>query len=375
MNILFTCGGTAGHINPAVALARVFQNHHGDCQILFVGADGGMETRLVPKEGYECRTVTVQHLDHRKSLAALKKNLSVLAGLRTAQKQANAILDEFQPDLVVGTGGYASFPVVKAAAKRGIPTAIHESNAVPGVTTKSLAGVVDLVMVGFEAALPHYGKAKRVEVTGTPVRPDFFRYTRAEARAQLGLTDELPLVLSFWGSLGAEKMNGYMEDFMALAARDRAPFHHIHSGGRDYDAMVEHLQEKGVRLADNPNLDLRQYIYDMPTVMAAADLVLCRAGAATLSELAAIAKPSILVPSPNVTADHQTKNAKVLADQGGAILLPESQCSGEALYRQAIDLLVEHPVRRTEMSRALAGMAKTDAAEHIYETLRGIMRQ
>ena len=137
-------------------------------------------------------------------------------------------------------------------------------------------------------------------------------------------TDELPLVLSFWGSLGAEKMNGYMEDFMALAARDRAPFHHIHSGGRDYDAMVEHLQEKGVRLADNPNLDLRQYIYDMPTVMAAADLVLCRAGAATLSELAAIAKPSILVPSPNVTADHQTKNAKVLADQGGAILLPES---------------------------------------------------
>lgn len=375
MNILFTCGGTAGHINPAVALARVFQNHHGDCQILFVGADGGMETRLVPKEGYECRTVTVQHLDHHKSLAALKKNLSVLAGLRTAQKQANAILDEFQPDLVVGTGGYASFPVVKAAAKRGIPTAIHESNAVPGVTTKSLAGVVDLVMVGFEAALPHYGKAKRVEVTGTPVRPDFFRYTRAEARAQLGLTDELPLVLSFWGSLGAEKMNGYMEDFMALAAWDRAPFHHIHSGGRDYDAMVEHLQEKGVRLADNPNLDLRQYIYDMPTVMAAADLVLCRAGAATLSELAAIAKPSILVPSPNVTADHQTKNAKVLADQGGAILLPESQCSGEALYRQAIDLLVEHPVRRTEMSRALAGMAKTDAAEHIYETLRGIMRQ
>lgn len=168
MNILFTCGGTAGHINPAVALARVFQNHHGDCQILFVGADGGMETRLVPKEGYECRTVTVQHLDHHKSLAALKKNLSVLAGLRTAQKQANAILDEFQPDLVVGTGGYASFPVVKAAAKRGIPTAIHESNAVPGVTTKSLAGVVDLVMVGFEAALPHYGKAKRVEVTGTP---------------------------------------------------------------------------------------------------------------------------------------------------------------------------------------------------------------
>lgn len=162
---------------------------------------------------------------------------------------------------------------------------------------------------------------------------------------------------------------------MALAARDRAPFHHIHSAGRNYDAMVQHLEEKGVRLADNRNLDLRQYIYDMPTVMAAADLVLCRAGAATLSELAAIAKPSILVPSPNVTADHQTKNAKVLADQGGAVLLPEAQCSGECLYRKAVDLLVEHPVQRTEMSRALAELGRTDAAEQIYETLRGIMRQ
>ena len=372
MRILFTCGGTAGHINPAIALARVFQAHHRDCQVLFVGAAGGMETRLIPKEGYECRTVTVHHLDHRKTLAALKKNLSVLFGLRAAARQANAILDEFRPDLVVGTGGYASYPVVKAAAKRQIPTAIHESNALPGITTRALSRVVDLVMVGFEAAVPHYARAKRVEVTGTPVRPDFFRFSRAEARVQLGVTDRLPIVLSFWGSLGAEQMNSYMVDFMALAAEEGARFHHIHSGGRDYEEMLAALKSRGVILSRHPNLDLRQYIYDMPTVMAAADLVLCRAGAATLSELAAIARPAVLIPSPNVTADHQTSNAKIFAAQGGAILLPEADCSGAALYRMVTELL-DQPRRRSDMSRALAAMAVPDAAEGIYRQLRSLM--
>ena len=372
MNILFTCGGTAGHINPAVALARVFQSHHSNCNILFVGADGGMETRLVPKEGFECRTVTVRHLNHRKSLAALKENLGVIAALRTAHKQADAILDEFKPDLVVGTGGYVCFPVIRAASRRHIPTAIHESNAVPGVTTKSLSGMVDLVMVGFEAARAHYGKVKRLEVTGTPVRPDFFRFTRQEARAQLGITDDLPIVLSFWGSLGADRMNGYMEDFMARAQRENAPFRHIHSAGRNFETMTAHLKEKGVDSASAINLDLRNYIYDMPLVMAAADLVLCRAGAATLSELAAIAKPAILVPSPNVTADHQTKNAQVFANAGGAILLPEAECSGDALYELVSNLLAQ-PEKRADMSRSLASLSTSDAAEGIYESLYSLL--
>lgn len=372
MRVLFTCGGTAGHINPAIALARLFQERHRDCQVLFVGAKGGMETRLVPREGYECRTVTIYQLAHKLTPRALQWNLKAASALHAAHQQAAAILDDFRPDLVVGTGGYASYPVARTAAHRHIPTAIHESNAVPGITTKTLSGMVDVVMVGFEAAVPYYAHAKRVEVTGTPVRPDFFRFTRAEARAQLGLEQETPVVLSFWGSLGAERMNGYMEDFMLRSARAGAPFRHIHSGGRDYEQMAARLQERGVCLSDAPNLDLRPYIYDMPTVMAAADLVLCRAGAATLSELAAIARPAVLVPSPNVTADHQTKNARVLSDAGGAILLPEAECSGEALYRLVVSLLEDRP-RRERMSAALAGIALPDAAEKIYQVLRSIM--
>ncbi len=366
MNILFTCGGTAGHINPAVALARLFQQRHPGCKVLFVGADGGMETRLVPQEGFELKTVTISSFYRSLSPAAIKHNVGTLLNLNRSKKQANAILDDFKPDLVVGTGGYASFPVVKAAAKRGIPTAVHESNAVPGLTTKTLSKVVDVVMVGFEDSRAHYDNPEKVVVTGTPVRGDFFRYTRQEARAQLGLTDDKPLLLSFFGSLGAEVMNGYMTEFFKLEQENGFPFHHIHGAGRNYDAMKADCPE-------SPMLDLRPYIYDMPLVCAAADLVICRAGASTVAELAAIAKPAILVPSPNVTADHQTKNAKVLSGHGGAILLPESQCSGAQLYETASAILTD-PIKRDEMVRALTGQSITDAAEQIYQVLTGLLK-
>lgn len=372
MRVLFTCGGTAGHVNPAVALAQMFQTRNSGCEVLFVGADGGMETRLVPKEGYPIETVTITNFRRSLSPASIGHNVRTLLNMNKSRKQANAILDRFQPDLVVGTGGYASFPVVKAAANRGIPTAVHESNAVPGLTTKTLSKVVDVVMVGFEESRSHYDDPGKVVVTGTPVRTDFFRYTRKEARAELGLTDDRPLVLSVWGSLGAEVMNCQMAECIALECRDGAPFHHIHGAGRDYRAVLDALQGSG--LADHPEVDVREYIYDMPLVMAAADLVLCRAGASTIAEIAAIAKPAVLVPSPNVVADHQTKNARVLANAGGAVLLPEGESSGEKLYALMTGLLSDTP-RREAMSRALRDMAVPDAAEQIYQTLVRLMEK
>ena len=373
MNVLFTCGGTAGHINPAVALARLFQVRDPACRVLFVGAGGGMENRLVPKEGYPIETVTITNFRRSLTPAAIGHNVKTVFNMGRSKRQANRILDAFRPDLVVGTGGYASFPVVSAAAKRGIPTAVHESNAVPGLTTKALSKVVDKVMVGFEESRGHYDQPEKVVVTGTPVRGDFFQYTRREARAKLGLTDDRPLVLSVWGSLGAQVMNAQIADFIALECKAGEPFHHIHGAGRDYARVLEVLGEKGVDLKAHPALDVREYIYDMPVVMAAADLVFCRAGASTISELAAIAKPAVLVPSPNVVADHQTKNAKVLADAGGAVLLPEKESSGQRLYELASDLL-GHKEKREAMSRALRGMAAGDAAEQIYRTLLSIRR-
>ena len=372
MNILFTCGGTAGHINPAVALARMFRERD-NAQILFVGADGGMEIRLVPKEGFTLRTVTITNFRRSLSPAAIGHNVGTLVNMVKSDGQAKRILKEFKPDLVVGTGGYASYPVVKAAAKQGIPTAVHESNAVPGLTTKALSKVADVVMVGFDESRGHYDDPGKVVVTGTPVRGDFFRRTRAEARRELGFDDDRPLLLSYWGSLGAEVMNGYMAEFLRLECERGQSFRHIHGAGRDFAQMTQTLAESGVSRHPHPGVEVREYIYDMPLVMAAADLVLCRSGASTISELTAIAKPSVLVPSPNVTADHQTKNAQILAQAGGAVLLPERECSGEKLYETVAQLL-QNGERRAQMSRKLSAMSIPDANEKIYETLKGLLR-
>ena len=371
MNVLFTCGGTAGHVNPAVALAHIFQERHPGCRVLFVGADGGMENKLVPKEGYQIRTVTITNFHRSFKPADIAHNFGTLVNMGRSKKQARAILNEFKPDLVVGTGGYASFPVVNEAAHRRVPTAVHESNAVPGLTTKALSKVVDRVMVGFEESREHYDNPERGVVTGTPVRGDFFKYTKAEARAKLGFTDERPLLLSYWGSLGAEVMNQKMVDFIAKECYEGAPWRHIHGAGRDFPWMREELLRRGLKLGDN-GIEVREYIYDMPLVMAAADLVLCRAGASTISEITAIAKPAILVPSPNVTANHQEKNALVLSGQGAARLLREADCVGNTLYDEAALLLRERD-RREKMISALQAMAVPNAGEKIYETLREIM--
>ena len=368
MKLLLTCGGTAGHVYPAVALARVFQSREPRCEVLFVGADGGMELELLEKEGYPVRTVTISNFRRSLSPRNLGHNLRSLWNVVASRRQAAQILREFRPDLVVGTGGYASFPCVRQAARMGIPTAIHESNATPGLTTRTLARQVNLVMVGFQEAVSHYEDPARVKVTGTPVRPDFFALTREQARARLGLSDDRPLVLSFWGSLGASAMNRQMVDFLARWHGEDRPFHHIHGAGRDFDSMSAALEERGIAGAD-----VRRYIYDMPTVMAAADIVLCRAGASTISELTALGKPAVLVPSPNVTANHQFKNAQVLAERGGAVLVEEKACSGEALYRAVSELLADG-IRRERMERAQRTLAVPTAAEDICDALSRLMR-
>jgi UDP-N-acetylglucosamine--N-acetylmuramyl-(pentapeptide) pyrophosphoryl-undecaprenol N-acetylglucosamine transferase len=372
VKVLFTCGGTAGHINPAVALAGLFQSRN-QAEILFVGADGGMETRLVPREGYALKTVTITSFYRSVNVASLKHNLTTLRNLSRSKAQARKILDEFQPDLVVGTGGYASYPVVREAARRGIPTAVHESNAEPGLTTKRLAKCVDKVMVGFEASRSHYPHPERVEVTGTPVREAFFALTREEARSQLGFTDDKPLVVVSWGSLGAQVMNDYMVDFVVRACQADQPFHLIYGvGQRYYPRVMEAIAQRGIDLANYPHIQVREYIYDMPVVMDAADLMLSRAGASTIAELTATTHPAILVPSPNVTANHQEKNARVLSDQGAAVLMKEEACSGEALYHQ-VETMLADPEGLQQMRRQLRTMSIGDANERIYSVLTGLL--
>lgn len=371
MKVIFTCGGTAGHVNPALALAAYMQQRQPDTQILFVGAERGLERDLIAHSPYPFRTVNISSFHRSFRPKEIRHNLISLKNLALAERGANAILRDFSPDLIVGTGGYASYPLVRYGAKAGIPTAVHESNIVPGLTTRQLEPYADRIMVGFEDCRAHYRHPEKVVVTGTPVRGDFFALSQQQAKAALGVNDGRPLIVSFWGSLGSWGMNRVMADFLALESAHE-PFHHIHGvGSICWQAMQQLLAEKGVDLFAHPSLSVREYIYDMATVMRAADLVLCRAGASTLSELTALGVPAILVPSPNVTNHHQEKNAALLGDHGAALVMAEEGLSGAQLFAAA-GAILRDGARRREMAAQMAGLGVRDATQRLYDTVMAL---
>lgn len=371
MNLIFTCGGTAGHINPAIAVANMMKERHPGCKILFIGATGHMEEKLVPQAGYEVKCLPGSGLSRGKNLAAIKKNVHAVKCVLDAVKACKDIFREFKPDVVIGTGGYASFPALYAAQSMGIPTCVHESNALPGVTTKLAANRASRVLVAFEESVRHYKHPEKVEVVGMPVRREFLYTTREDARRELGLKGHV--VISAFGSQGAKVMNENIADMMPLEQKDGFPFHHIHATGSfGKEWMPKRVKNNGVDFENCPALDIREYIYNMPTVMAAADVVIGRAGSGTCNEIAAAGIPCILIPSPNVTNNHQEKNARVLEAGGGAVVLLEKECTPEKLYGLIRELLADER-RREEMSRKLHGMVRLDSTERICDIVEELM--
>ena len=367
MNVIFTCGGTGGHINPAIAVANILKERHPDAKILFIGAKGHMEEKLVPAAGFELVTLPGSGLSRKLNLAGIKKNLNAVKCVVTAVGKCKKIIRDFGADVIVGTGGYASFPALLAGSQLKIPTIVHEANAVPGLTTKLAAGVATRVLVCFEESRKYYKKPDEVEVVGMPVRPEFFCGNKAAARAELGIADDKPLLVSAFGSLGAKVMNETMADMMPLAKADGFPFHHIHATGSfGKEWMPQRVKDNGVDYETEAMLDIREYIYNMPTVMAAADVIIGRAGSATCNEIAAAGVPCILIPSPNVTNNHQEKNARVLEEAGGAVVVLEKDCSPEQMYGEVKALLADD-VRREKMAEALRGLARTDSAQRICD--------
>lgn len=367
MRFILTCGGTAGHINPALAVAGRLKELMPDSDFLFIGAEGKMETELVPREGYEIVTLKITNISRALSVDALKHNLNTLKNVAVSTREAKHIIHDFKPDVVIGTGGYVCYPVLTAAHSLGIPTVVHESNAVPGLTTKLLAASVDKVMVGFEESKSEYPHQEKVEVTGTPVRGEFSAFSKAEAKKELGLDPEEPLVVSVWGSLGAAHMNKIMGELIPMLS-DKREFRLIHSAGsRYFNDFIQRLNEKAPDFASF-GADVRQYIYDMPRVMAAADLILCRAGASTLSELAYMAKPVIIVPSPNVTNNHQEKNARVLEKAGGAKVFLEGEFDAKTLL-DTVRALLSDKKQLESMSEAMRSLAVPSATDRICDII------
>lgn len=368
MRFLFTCGGTAGHINPGLAVAGRIRELMPDAEILFVGAQGHMETELVPREGYAIETVRIDGFQRSLKPKMLVRNLKTAGYLVESLRKARRIVREFRPDVAVGTGGYVCYPVLKTASELGVPTAVHESNTVPGLTTKLLEKSVNHIMVGFEECRGFYRHPDKVEVTGTPVRVDFRGADKGRARRQLGLPLDEPMVLAAFGSLGADYMNRMMSGFIERMG-PKPPFRLVYATGKKYYQQVRsRLEEKGL-VSDR--IDVREYIYDMPKVLTAADIMICRSGASTISELTYLGKPAVIVPSPNVVNHHQEKNAKVLADAGAAEVLLEGQFDADKLY-ETVSGLLSDPERMGRMFLASRELGVDDATDRIASIVLGL---
>lgn len=370
MKIIFAGGGTAGHVNPALATADYVKAHEQSL-IWFFGGQGNIEERLVQNAGYEILAVPLRGLSRKLSPKGVVQNVVALKRTASAMSAGRAMLTRLQPDVVVGTGGYASYPLVSVAARMGVPTAMLEVNATPGMATRRLSGKVDCVMTAFEETAALLPQAKRVVYTGSPVREEIL-----EARGRQFdpiFHNDLPTVTCFWGSVGALHMNEKMLDFIAVAAK-RRDFNLLYAAGEKHiDMMRTALEKRQLDLSAVDNIDLRAYIDDMARSLALSDLVICRAGG-TLMELCAVGRPAIIVPSPWVAENHQEKNARVLEQAGAAVVITEDKASPEEIYTAVLKLLHD-PQKLRQMGQNAAQKAQPQALMKIYDTLKGLVPQ
>ena len=360
---LFAGGGTAGHINPAVAIAKYIRKKHPDWDILFVGTKKGLEKELIPKEGFPIQFIEVKGLRRKISLDLFTTGKLFIKGIL----QAHQIIKEYKPDIVIGTGGYVSAPVVLDASFRKIPTIIHEQNVFPGVTIKLLSRFATVVAISFDESRKYIRPQKKLVLTGNPVRQEIIEADYSTARIKMKL-DDRPFILAFGGSLGAEKINETMLEVIRYISRDNRYQLMLGTGERQYNDVINVLTEKGIDIKKHSNIRVVPYIYNMNEALAAADLVICRAGAITISEITVLGRPSVLIPSPNVTNNHQEYNARALESKGAAIVITEDKLNGKRLYEQ-IRKLLEDSKKLQIMKEKSFQMGITNSTEKIYNII------
>lgn len=365
MKVIIAAGGTAGHINPGLAVAEKIKKEHPDADIMFVGRKQGMEYKLVTQAGYKFSHMEVTGFQRSFSPENIKRNLITLKNLLTANKAADKILNDFKPDLVMGTGGYVSGPIVLRAAKRGIKTALHEQNAFAGVTNKLLSKNVDKVFVATEKASKFMAYPEKCIVCGNPVREEITLADTAKAKQELDVVGK-KVVLSFGGSLGAAMVNKAMQH-LALHNKNREDIVHFHVVGRyDEGKFVKFLDENNINNPDR--IIVNEYLYDIAKYMAAADIIICRCGALTIAELSCMGKASILIPSPNVAENHQFYNGKVLSDIDAAILIEEKDLN-EKTITESFEKLYQNPQLIMDMGQRAKTAYNPRCVDIIYENL------
>ncbi len=375
LRVLLAGGGTAGHVNPALAIAEIIKSHHPDAELAFAGNPEKIEAKLIPKAGYKFYPIEVEGFQRKLNKKNIKRNAHALKLLMSTTSRSKQIINDFKPNLVIGTGGYVAGPIVRTAAKLNIKTAIHEQNAYPGVTNKLLSKYADVVMLTVEEAKQYLSENREYIVTGLPVRSGFSKITMQEARAELGLDDEV-CILSTGGSLGAGAINSTVLDLIEWYDKQGIKVNHIHSyGGNGRETGFEEcLAERGVNLKENKRLIVKEYIDNMPTCMAAADLVISRCGANALTELEAMGRGSILVPSPIVAGNHQYYNGMVLQKAGAAIVIEQKDLTSEWLIDTVKDLLDDRD-KLKRLSENAAKLYISDTNDRIYGALEPIINK
>lgn len=369
MKVVMAAGGTGGHINPALAVAEELRRRNPDTQILFIGTADHMEATLVPKAGFDFKTIEISGFQRSFSPNNIKRNLLTLKRLLFVSGQVEKILKPFAPDVVVGFGGYVSGPVVRTAHKLGIPTAIHEQNAFPGKTNIALSRYADSVMLTVMAAEKHLKAKNKPVLTGLPVRDDILQADREVARTQLGLREK-PLVFSTGGSLGAQEINDCMlEVITRMAPENKVVF--VHGCGKGGGDMIEELAKRGITPDTYPDVKVMEYVYDMATYLAASDLFINRAGASSLSEIEALGVASLLIPSPYVAENHQFHNACALSEQNAAFVIEEKDLTPEKVISLIEELLAD-PARFEQVGRNAKLMSVPDAKNHICDIVESL---
>ena len=367
MRVLMTGGGTAGHINPALAIADTIKKNDPDAVIEFVGTEKGLEKSLVKKAGYKLHFVEIMGISRSLSLQNVKAAMLMIK----SQFQAKKIIKEFKPDIVIGTGGYVCWPALRVAAKMGIPTVAHESNARPGLAIKQLQGSLDKILVNFKDTEKYIKNKNHVVHVGNPLRGGFGGYDYAKAREKLGIAEDKVYVLAFGGSLGAQTINDRTFEYMKnhLRGNERVVCH-LCTGRNYFKEFTEMYNKAGL---DNcENLMLLEYIHDMHVRMSAADVIICRAGAMTISELAVMKKACLMIPSPNVVDNHQYKNAKVLADADAVVMVQESELNSD-VFALNLRELITNSDKRELLAENIGSFANHDANKVIYNEILNLV--
>lgn len=366
MRIMIAGGGTAGHINPGIAIAKKIKKEHPNADILFIGTQRGLEQHLVPKEGFHIELITVRGFQRKLSMDTFKTIRDLFQGLSEARK----IIKDFKPDLVIGTGGYVCGPVVFQAALMGIATMIHEQNAYPSVTNRILARFVKKIAISFEESKSFFSNQNKIVMTGNPIRPEILQTNKEKSIKNLGFTNEYPILLVFGGSQGAAKINEVMIEMLERINKKGDLQVLFAPGPKNYDEVIEQIKKREVTLTEK--IKVVPYIYNMNEALAAADIAVVRAGAITIAEVTALGIPSIMIPLPTATNNHQFHNAKALEIKNACRVIEQRTLTSALLY-DTIYKLIHNPKQLDEMGICSKLFGITDADEKIYSIVKEIL--